>query len=117
MPAAWPAAVNQFAYRAGYGEQAERNVVSFQPEVGPPIERRRSTVATDIITFEGRGTPAEWASLKSFYRVTLRDGVDTFTRNHPLTGQAGTFKFTAPPRLIRVGATLLRYELQMRQLP
>lgn len=113
--AAWPGTVNQFFYKSGYSQKPEPNKVSFQPEVGPPIERRRSSISTDIVQGRGRGTVTEFNNLMTFFRTTLRDGADTFTRNHPLTGTAGvTCRFIEPPAITDVRATYVQWSLEMR---
>lgn len=113
--AAWPGTVNQFFYKSGYSQKPEANKVSFQPEVGPPIERRRSSLSTDLVQGSGRGTSTEFAALMTFWRTTLLDGSLTFTRNHPLTGVANTVcKFTDPPAITDVRATFVQFSLQMR---
>lgn len=103
MAVAWPGSVNQLVYRNGYSQSPERNVATFQPQVGPPIQRRRSSISTDVVTCVGRGTPTEWAALEAFYRNTLHDGVDQFTRNDPLTGAANRLCiFTAAPKITSI---------------
>lgn len=114
----WPYDVNQLVSRRSYGERPERNVASWQPEVGPPSERRRSSVTSSQLQFSGRVTDAEWASLMTFYRTTLRDGALPFCRTQPLTGVTGKFKFTEPPALGgNVGALYREVSYQMRELP
>lgn len=112
--AAWPGTVNQFMLRDPYSERMEDNKVSFQPDVGPPIERPRSSISQDIISGEGRGTLTEWTALKAFYRTTLADGSLTFTRTDPQTGSTITCRFTAAPALVRIGALYRHYTLSFR---
>lgn len=79
----------------GYGEQPERNVSSFPVDIGPALEARMSSVATEIIN----GTiicltMADYESLHDFYRDDLKDGSLKFTATHPRTGVASQiFKF------------------------
>lgn len=118
MVDAWPNDVNLFAKRESYGEQTEPNVVRSQPDVGPPQERRRSSLVCDLITFEGRYTAAEYASLKAFHKTTLLSGTLPFTRAHPLTEVAGVlFKFVEPPALVRVGTRFRHVSIKLRLLP
>lgn len=114
----WPDTVNQFMDRGSFNEQPERNVVSFQPDVGPPIERRRSSIATTMLSGSGRGTRAEWDSLVAFYKDTLNDGIDPFVRLHPDTNVPIVCKFTGDaPKLTSVGALYRHFSLSMRILP
>ena len=116
MTAAWPGTVNQYMRRNNYSEAPEANKASFQPEVGPPIERRRSSISTVLIVGEGRGTRTEWDNLVTFYRTTLLDGALPFTRTNPDTGGTITCVFTEPPKLISVGARYRHYSLSFRQI-
>ena len=117
MTAVWPVAVNAYALRDSYTEEPERNVLSFKPEVGPPKERRRSSVSTDMVSFTGKYTLVEWTALKTFYRDTLLDGVLPFTFTNPLTGVSATYKFTAAPKLRTTRQLKVQAALQMRRQP
>lgn len=100
MTAAWPGTVNQIVNQDSFNEAPERNVISFQPEVGPPIERRRTSISSNVFAFTQWYTSTEYDALVDFYRTTLLDGVLTFTRNHPRTGVSATFKFTDVPKIV-----------------
>ena len=117
MVQAWPGTINQRVMYDSYREQPETNKLTFQPEVGPPIERRRSGISTDVISFNGAGTVTEWSNLKTFFRTTCIDGTDTFTRTHPLTGSSATFKFTEPPRLLSIRNARHEWQLSVRLMP
>lgn len=100
MTAAWPGTINQTVNMDGYSEAPEQNKITFQPEVGPPTERRRSSVSSNILAFTQFYTTTEYDDLITFYRTTLLDGVLTFTRTHPRTGLSATFKFTDVPKIV-----------------
>lgn len=122
MASAWPGSVNQSVKRDSLRQQPERNVASFAPDVGPPIERPRSSIASDMISFESRGTRTEWVALMTFYRTTLADGSLPFTRNDPLALLDGVstsreFTFTDAPRVVRLGTHFVHYQLAMRGKP
>lgn len=118
MPA-WPSSVPQDALLSSYGERPQRNVASFQPDTGIAIERRRSSVSTDDITFEQILVEAEWEDLLAFYRDDLKDGTLTFTRSHPRTGDAGvTFKFVEAPAFAgTLSVGLYRVSLKLVRMP
>lgn len=117
MPA-WPGSVNQLAYRDSFAEDQEHDKAVFQPEVGDPVERVRSSIARDILSWNGRGTLTEFDALKSFYRTDCKMGVLTVTRNDPLRGTSGTFKWVEPPKLVRVRRepTILEWRIVMRKV-
>lgn len=118
MTAAWPGTVNQIVNPDSFSEAPEQNKASFQPEVGPPIERRRTSISSDVFAFTQWYTSAEYDDLVDFYRTTLIDGVLTFTRNHPRTGVSATFKFTDVPKISSLlGGQLYVVSHSLRLMP
>lgn len=90
MTAAWPSALPT-PLRNGWGEQSQPNTVSFMPEVGPPIRRRRGTVRSRISTMTFRMSDAQLATFISFFETDLKDGALRFTMAHPVTGASATW--------------------------
>lgn len=117
MPVSWPGHINQRVMEGSYTEQPERNVASFAPEVGPPLERRRSSVTTELVSFTGSGTLDEWRALKDFYRITLGDGVASFVRTNPVTGGLSTYRFRSEPRLTRTFGSNGFWSIELRLMP
>lgn len=119
MTVAWPGTVPQYAMVSGYQERPERNVVEFRPETGPPLTRRRTSVSSDIISFETLMTLDEYDDLLEFYRYDLKDGSLTFKRKHPrnILGADKTFKFIAEPEMRPAGPTFATVAMQMRLMP
>jgi len=94
----WPPDVNQAHIVGSYSEKPETNVAEFAPEVGPPKRRRRSSVSSDLLSWEMYANAAERVSLRNFYRSDLADGVLIFKRKHPATNDMATFQFAAEPQ-------------------
>lgn len=117
MTSAWPATISQDALQSSYTEEPQRNVVSFEPEAGIVIERRRSSISTDAISFTSVIPSSQWDLLMTFYRDTLKDGVLPFTRRHPRSNSEATFKFTAAPTLTAVHGAFYRVSFQMVRMP
>lgn len=121
MTAAWPASVPQFSLQQSYGEQPERNVIEFTPEVGPPMSRRRTSISTDIIDFETIMTFDEYDALVSFYRTDLKDGVLPFLRGHPRNPEVSTneyeFRFMTEPKLKAISPDLCSVAMRVRRMP
>ncbi len=113
----WPDDVTQNASRGSVTEQAERNVASFQPEVGPPSERRRSSVPIEQLSYTTIMSRKARESLKAFYRTTLADGVYDFRRKHPVGGGVIRCKFTAPPKFQQLAGDAWRVTIALRILP
>lgn len=119
MVAAWPSNVSQYATINSYSEKPQRNVASFQPEFGPPKERRRSSISVDVLQFRTEMTFAAYDILLAFYRTDLNDGTLEFTRKHPrnLAGADQTFVFTAEPELTAIGPDYGAVSLSLLRLP
>lgn len=117
MTATWPTGVTQNMIAGSYSETPIRNVVSFQPDVGDAIERRRMSIVSDKIKFQSQLTLAERLTLKSFYRDDLKDGVLPFTRTNPKTSETITCKFDAEPNYADGFTDKFIVSLSLRVLP
>ncbi|HEY4775018.1 MAG TPA: hypothetical protein VIH40_09375 [Xanthobacteraceae bacterium] len=97
MTVPWPAAVPQTPLAGSFSSEPQRNVISFAPEYGPPIERRATSMMMEAHSYRARLTAAEYATLMDFYRDDLQDGVLAFARDHPRTGEPIVARFSAAP--------------------
>lgn len=91
-PVPWPA-VNTKVVRSSYSEEPQDNVHRFTPDVGPSVDISRTITAGTIISFEQWFTAAEYDTIETWRRVTLKNGVLLFTRVHPTKGVDAIFKF------------------------
>lgn len=98
-----PSTIPWCAVNSSYSEELERNVLSFQPSVGAPKLRRRSSISDSLISFSRSMTRAQWELLKEFYRTDLQDGALSFTAAHPADAGAATFIFTDSPKAQQFG--------------
>lgn len=98
LVAYWPSSVNQRAFIGSYQETPNHNTVSFAPEVGPPMMRRRTSLSTKKLTFDSILSTAECATLESFWRNTLKDGTLPFARVNPRSGITHVYNFSEPFR-------------------
>lgn len=116
MVAAWPGDVNTTASLESYSETFGERVDSFQVELGQPLARRRSAFSNAAIKFSLLLTSAEVASLRTFWRTTLKSGVLPFTMTHPRTGVSGYFEFNQndePPSFTATGGGLFLASLSL----
>jgi hypothetical protein len=118
MAASWPVSINTDVLRDGYTDQPERNVVTFQPEVGPAKERRRCSVSNNLVTYPMMFLAAEWAAFVPFYRSTLADGILPFEFPDPVSDDLWTYKFEGeePPKVERVQGLYRYVTLHLRVL-
>lgn len=72
----------------------QSNKVSFKPDIGPPIDRRRASAVNRQYQVSCPGlTQEEYLAFVEFYHTTLKEGTLPFMIMDPFTGQEKTFKF------------------------
>lgn len=89
----WPATLPQAGAMNVTGVP-QSNIISFEPEVGPTIDRRRASAAHLIrdITLPNI-TVDQYNDFVEFFRDTLLSGVLPFTWVDPFTGNPARVKF------------------------
>lgn len=101
--AAWPTSLPDWAtvaYNVTLGFGDGRQV---SPTDSGHVRRRRiSSGVPDNISISMEYKSAELSALKTFWKTTLKEGVDTFTHIDPVTGSAATFAFVSPPTARRL---------------
>lgn len=112
----WPSTVNTNINQGGYGEKPEANNANFQPEVGPPKYRRRTSIPTTIYSWTGWFTSAEYDAIVAFYRTTLLDGTVPFMFPNQRTGATDTFQFTDAPAITGVQGITYTVSLPVRKI-
>ena len=69
------------------------NRVSFEPEVGPAIERPKSSWAPEVYSLDMRlMAVGQFMEFQTWYRTTLRYGVLPFEFAHPITRERSAWK-------------------------
>jgi hypothetical protein len=117
MTAAWPVGVPHRPKANSYSETPEDNLARFQPEAGPAITRRRSTIATAAITYDLVMDYLDYQIFETWWRETIAEGALEFTLAHPRGGGDGTFVMTAPPTLVEFGRDTLLVSVALRLVP
>ncbi len=77
----------------GWTWKPQPNKVTFKPEIGPSIERRRGTAIVD--NFDGRFPPftaAEVAVFETWFHDDLKSGTLVFNWNDPVSGTLRRWK-------------------------
>lgn len=93
--AIWPLTNRQSPDSDQYSESRQLNKISFEPEVGPSIDRRRGTAAGTTVSIHFTGiTEAERVTFENWYEDILFDGTLPFDWLDPVRGEIRTFKFT-----------------------
>ncbi|HXF88141.1 MAG TPA: hypothetical protein VNK48_07310 [Xanthobacteraceae bacterium] len=115
----WPAQLAAAPLREGYGEEPERNVAEWRPDVGMPRGRPRSIIESDRIEAVFLLSGAELDLFWSFYDGALQSGVLPFVFRDARSGVMRTFVFAGAPRARARSGAQDCYELAvaMRRLP
>jgi hypothetical protein len=112
----WPAELPNWIMAEGYGEAPAGNIAEFQPEVGPPKRRRRTSI--DMVNFSAgfltNSTGVD--ALMGFYRDDLADGVLEFQKPHPRTGVTMVCIMSSPPSISALGGDNYRVSMQLMKL-
>ncbi|WP_296584218.1 hypothetical protein [Xanthobacter sp.] len=116
---AWPAELPCQPEQGSWTEAPNTNSASFAPDVGPTIDRRRSTMFTLANTCSFVFTRAEYCTFRDWYRDDLKSGTLAFTFAHPMTGELSRWKFDPKPGWSLAGMTnrKVRVAVQLRQMP
>lgn len=115
--AVWPATLPDEFLVSGFQHSAAANRVSFSPEKGPPIVRRRGTSAPQ--RFSGSISPLtteQWETFQDFYRDDLKDGASRFTWRHPITLEPAVVMFdpeAGEPQTSAYGAGLFMVSMTL----
>jgi hypothetical protein len=119
MAEIWPATLPQCLI-LGYGEGLGDNLAEYQPDIGPPISRRRSSTGTRPLSGQMRMTRAQIAILRTFVEVTLDQGALAFEFPDPTaTGETLLVKFGKgeQPSWQQVAAGVYRVTISLTVLP
>jgi len=120
MPAIpWPAELPCQPEQGSWQETPQPDVVSFQPEAGPPIDRRRSTVQTMGSTCTFVFSKVQYRIFRDWFRKDLRGGALSFSLAHPALGDPCEWRFDPKPGWQMTGITnrKFRVAMQWRELP
>jgi hypothetical protein len=97
----WPTTLPQTFLASGYGEATpDKNVITDEYNVGPPVYRRRTTSAPAPFAGQMFMTTAEWEALSTFFHTDLFDGVMRFLFPPQAVADTGRFwisRFVIPP--------------------
>lgn len=90
----WPYDAVPFNWTLETSGGPQSNKISFKPDVGPNIERRRASAVARRYQVECPGlTQAEYISFLEFYHTTLKEGTLVFMARDPFTGDDKLWKF------------------------
>jgi len=114
----WPASLPAPAV-SGMSGGPQSNIAAFEPEIGPPIQRKRASAVSRVYQVSLPAiTRAQRANFVSFFEDDIAFGSLSFTMRDPFTDAEQTFRFTDdnPPYreqalidgIIQISFTLVR---------
>lgn len=106
----WPASLPQAPLVDQWAGGPQRNKVGFQPEIGPPIVRRRGTSSVEI--WEGTFPPftaAQLTAFRTFFEDDLYEGTLAFNWTDPIKGDTGLWTFSDDNPPYKIVATANSY--------
>jgi hypothetical protein len=117
---AWPGTLPQELQVNGFSESIADGLIETQPDIGPPMTRRRTSAAVRPISGQMIVTKAQLATLRTFVNTTLAGGSLPFT--FPAITEAGTWLVKFPkgglPKWTALsGADLYTLQLSLLILP
>ncbi|MCJ9428697.1 hypothetical protein [Kordiimonas marina] len=114
--AIWPTGVPS-ALDFGGRVKPQPNKVSFQPAVGPALERRRATLALKHYDVAVKMDEPSAALFLTFFENTLQDGTLPFTGLKDPFGTARTFRIVGEPDVAEQTRGLWKVSLKLEELP
>lgn len=118
MTVSWLPEISPLALTVGARGGPEDAITTFDPDVGPPIARLRTTGVAE--RYAVRFTPVTLVQLQAFrawYAATARFGALSFVFRHPLTGDVVSARFADPYTVSRVSADRFELEVELLILP
>ncbi len=106
---AWHADLPRCPLPTESSEQLGENHVEFNPDLGPPMRRARSTIAYDRVRLAFMMTWTQTQIFRDFYRNTLLHGTMAFVlQADPFTRESAEYNFASPPEFQRVSSNAFR---------
>ena len=119
MVDAWPAGMPQYILQSGASLGFGDGLLETQPDVGPPISRRRSTAVTRPLRGSVMCTNAQITTFETFFYTTILNGSLPFSFPDPRTGATILVKFIkgSPPSYSPQGGNNFLLNLDLVVLP
>lgn len=95
MAHAFPASLPQCPQT--WAEVDKPTLIRSDVDVGVAKVRRRYTRDTALYEVSLTLPKDKYQAFEDFYRITLKDGLETFNYDHPYTGKVLEVRFVSPP--------------------
>lgn len=113
----WPLTLPSQPLLGGWSAAEQNNKAVVQPEIGPPIVRRRGTAAGSERSVTFVFTTAQLDDFETFYRSELRDGSLAFECRDPRTRHNAAFRFVGAYEYTEAGFGVFRLTARLLRLP
>lgn len=112
----WPTSLPCYPINGTFSETPQRNVVKFQPEIGPAKMRRRSTANGSVASASYKMSKAQYEDFISFYQDDLKDGSLPFEMKHPVTDTLYDWQFESEPEITQQTRNMQMVNVSLRRL-
>lgn len=113
MTITWPVGIPTAGLIEGYEETPMSSVAEFQPEIGMPLLSARASEEAELVRFSSIMTFAQYDTLRTFRKTTLKSGTLPFQRAHPRSGVTVTALFRSIGSPETVNDTKCRVAMEM----
>lgn len=118
----WPFVSGDLGFTPDYGkwnETAQKNTIAYQPEVGEPKIRRRSTAKGFIADATFTITTSQLQTFVSWYEDDCADGSLPFEWAHPVLGTVYRWAFDSDqqPSALATDFNMHELTIRIRRLP
>ncbi|MEL6100481.1 MAG: hypothetical protein AAFR68_04100 [Pseudomonadota bacterium] len=121
MGVPWPPGVSQQVDSNGTTGGIQGNLVSFSPEIGPPLQRSRTSIAPELwdVTLVPQNV-AQYQEFLAWFRDDIANGSLAFDFPHPATRITSEWRMmpSNPPfRVAPLDGTKYRISFQIIEVP
>lgn len=94
MPLNWPSTVPTYVAPGSWGAALANGGVTFQPDIGAPLERKRVTISGGTLALSMELSAAESKRLRYFFEQECGGKANSFYFVNPITGERHEYRFT-----------------------
>lgn len=114
----WPAALCKRPPEGAWENEPIDPVVRNQPEIGPPMARKRATTYFDLWNATFIWSTADYKLALSFWEIDCEHGSLTFDGPSWVTpADTVTYRFMAPPKIAHRGVDYLNVVISLVRMP
>lgn len=115
--ATWPLTLPSSPLLDGYSQEPEDSRIVSEVDAGARKIRNRYTGVVEKVKESYILSESQYQAFVDFYKNTLKNGAETFTKNNPTTGVSSIYRFAEPYKLTQVRYPYYQITLSLEILP